>query len=61
MYFNWADLEWAIFTILLQLARLRIYSVEGPVLLSLLFIITEKINAMFSRVGLGPIHFTLSY
>ncbi len=39
----------------------EVFQVEGPILLSLLFIIMEKSNAMFSLPGFGPTNFAKSY
>jgi hypothetical protein len=44
-----------------QFWEIEVFQEEGPVLLSLLFIITEKSNAMFSSIGFGPMNFPKSY
>jgi hypothetical protein len=44
-----------------QFGEIEVFQVEGPILLSLLFIITEKSHAMFSSIGLGPMNFPTSY
>jgi hypothetical protein len=41
--------------------KIEDFQVEGPILLSLLFIVTEKGNAMFSSIGFRPMNFPKSY
>ena len=60
-FLHCAQLKHEMITKAINLYRLRSFQVEGPVLLSLLFIITGKSTAMFSSPGFGPTNFTKSY
>jgi hypothetical protein len=60
-FLNWAFSKYTVVTKDYPFGKIEVFQVEGPILLLLLFIVTEKSNAMFSSIGFGPMNFPKSY